>query len=108
LWFWCDADLKGAGFKDPILVAATDGVGTKLRASPLMEALTASALIWLPCASTIWSRQGAEPPFLDYFATGKLELTATRIINGTAKGQNCPVARADRWGNGGNAGMHRG
>ena len=50
--------------------------------------------------------QGAEPLFfLDYFATGKLELDqATRIINGIAKGCEAVRLRVDRWRDGGNAG----
>ncbi len=81
-------DLKGAGFADPVLVAATDGVGTKLRIAidtgnvdSLGIDLVAMCVNDLVC-------QGAEPLFfLDYFATGKLELDqATRIINGIAAG----------------------
>lgn len=81
-------DLKGAGYTDPVLVAATDGVGTKLRIaidtghfSTIGIDLVAMCVNDLVC-------QGAEPLFfLDYFATGKLELdSATDIITGIAKG----------------------
>ncbi|WP_163850490.1 phosphoribosylformylglycinamidine cyclo-ligase [Pseudooceanicola aestuarii] len=81
-------DLKGAGYEDPILVAATDGVGTKLRiaidtgnVSSIGVDLVAMCVNDLVC-------QGAEPLFfLDYFATGKLELdAATAIIEGIAAG----------------------
>jgi phosphoribosylformylglycinamidine cyclo-ligase len=47
------------------------------------------------CASTIWSRQGAEPLF-QIILTGKLELTATRIINGLPWARIVRL-RADRW-----------
>ena len=81
-------DLKGAGFTDPILVAATDGVGTKLRIAidtgiydTIGIDLVAMCVNDLVC-------QGAEPLFfLDYFATGKLDVeAATVIIDGIAEG----------------------
>ncbi len=81
-------DLKGAGYKDPILVAATDGVGTKLRiAIDTGNVDTIGIDLVAMCVNDLVC-QGAEPLFfLDYFATGKLELdAATRIINGIAAG----------------------
>ncbi len=81
-------DLKGAGYNDPILVAATDGVGTKLRiAIDTGNVDTIGIDLVAMCVNDLVC-QGAEPLFfLDYFATGKLELDeATRIINGIAKG----------------------
>ncbi len=81
-------DLKGAGFVDPVLVAATDGVGTKLRigietghVDTLGIDLVAMCVNDLVC-------QGAEPLFfLDYLATGKLDVDqAARIIEGIADG----------------------
>jgi phosphoribosylformylglycinamidine cyclo-ligase len=81
-------DLKDAGYVDPILVAATDGVGTKLRiAIDTGHVDTIGIDLVAMCVNDLVC-QGAEPLFfLDYFATGKLELDqATRIINGIAAG----------------------
>ncbi|MFU8883770.1 MAG: phosphoribosylformylglycinamidine cyclo-ligase [Rhodobacterales bacterium] len=81
-------DLKGAGYSDPILVAATDGVGTKLRiAIDTGHVDTIGIDLVAMCVNDLVC-QGAEPLFfLDYFATGKLELdSATRIIEGIAEG----------------------
>ncbi len=81
-------DLKGAGYEDPILVAATDGVGTKLRiAIDTGHVDTIGIDLVAMCVNDLVC-QGAEPLFfLDYFATGKLELeSATAIIEGIAKG----------------------
>ncbi|TGD65151.1 phosphoribosylformylglycinamidine cyclo-ligase [Tabrizicola sp. WMC-M-20] len=81
-------DLKGAGYTDPILVAATDGVGTKLRiAIDTGNVDTIGVDLVAMCVNDLVC-QGAEPLFfLDYFATGKLDLDqATRIITGIAAG----------------------
>ncbi len=81
-------DLKAAGYTDPVLVAATDGVGTKLRiAIDTGHVDTIGVDLVAMCVNDLVC-QGAEPLFfLDYFATGKLELDqATRIITGIAKG----------------------
>ncbi|EBA11843.1 phosphoribosylformylglycinamidine cyclo-ligase [Roseobacter sp. CCS2] len=81
-------DLKGAGYTDPVLVAATDGVGTKLRiAIDTGNVDTIGIDLVAMCVNDLVC-QGAEPLFfLDYFATGKLELDeATRIIEGIAVG----------------------
>ncbi|SEN28008.1 phosphoribosylformylglycinamidine cyclo-ligase [Loktanella fryxellensis] len=81
-------DLKAAGYTDPILVAATDGVGTKLRiAIDTGHVDTIGIDLVAMCVNDLVC-QGAEPLFfLDYFATGKLELdAATRIIEGIAAG----------------------
>jgi phosphoribosylformylglycinamidine cyclo-ligase len=81
-------DLKGAGYCDPILVAATDGVGTKLRiAIDTGHVDTIGIDLVAMCVNDLVC-QGAEPLFfLDYFATGKLDLDqAARIITGIAAG----------------------
>jgi phosphoribosylformylglycinamidine cyclo-ligase len=81
-------DLKDAGYVDPVLVAATDGVGTKLRiAIDTGNVDTIGIDLVAMCVNDLVC-QGAEPLFfLDYFATGKLDLdSATRIINGIAAG----------------------
>jgi phosphoribosylformylglycinamidine cyclo-ligase len=81
-------DLKGAGYTDPVLVAATDGVGTKLRiAIDTGNVDTIGVDLVAMCVNDLVC-QGAEPLFfLDYFATGKLDVDqATRIINGIAAG----------------------
>ncbi len=81
-------DLKAAGYADPVLVAATDGVGTKLRiAIDTGNVDTIGVDLVAMCVNDLVC-QGAEPLFLlDYFATGKLELDqATRIIEGIAAG----------------------
>jgi phosphoribosylformylglycinamidine cyclo-ligase len=81
-------DLKAAGYTDPVLVAATDGVGTKLRiAIDTGQVDTIGIDLVAMCVNDLVC-QGAEPLFfLDYFATGKLDVDeATRIINGIAAG----------------------
>ena len=81
-------DLKAAGFEDPVLVAATDGVGTKLRiAIDTGEVDTIGIDLVAMCVNDLVC-QGAEPLFfLDYFATGKLDVDqAARIIAGIAEG----------------------
>ncbi len=81
-------DLKGAGYVDPVLVAATDGVGTKLRiAIDTGNVDTIGIDLVAMCVNDLVC-QGAEPLFfLDYFATGKLDVSsAARIIEGIAEG----------------------
>jgi phosphoribosylformylglycinamidine cyclo-ligase len=87
-------DLKGAGFKDPVLVAANDGVGTKLKiAIETGQHRTVGIDLVAMCVNDLVV-QGAEPLFfLDYFATGALDVeTATDVVAGIADG--CKLAGA--------------
>ncbi len=81
-------DLKAAGFADPILVAANDGVGTKLRiAIEAGKHDTIGIDLVAMCVNDLVV-QGAEPLFfLDYFATGKLDPEqGAAIVAGIAEG----------------------
>ena len=85
-------DLKRAGFKDPILVAANDGVGTKLKiAIDTGRHATIGIDLVAMCVNDLVV-QGAEPLFfLDYFAVGKLSVPVARdVIAGIADG--CKLA----------------
>lgn len=81
-------DLKAAGFNDPILVAATDGVGTKLKVA-IESGIhnTVGIDLVAMCVNDLLA-QGAEPLFfLDYFATGKLEQQmGAAVVEGIAEG----------------------
>jgi len=81
-------DLKAAGFKDPVLVAGTDGVGTKLMIATQMDRHNTIGIDLVAMCANDLVVQGAEPLFfLDYFATGKLVVAAGRdIISGIAEG----------------------
>ena len=81
-------DLKAAGFIDPLLVSTTDGVGTKLKIA-IETGLhdTVGIDLVAMCVNDLLA-QGAEPlVFLDYFATGKLDVeSAARVVAGIAEG----------------------
>ncbi|MGI4957384.1 MAG: phosphoribosylformylglycinamidine cyclo-ligase [Janthinobacterium lividum] len=81
-------DLKAAGFLDPVLVSATDGVGTKLMlAIESGRHETVGIDLVAMCVNDLVV-QGAEPLFfLDYFATGKLAIEdAAKVVRGIAEG----------------------
>ncbi|MFC5384413.1 phosphoribosylformylglycinamidine cyclo-ligase [Aquamicrobium segne] len=81
-------DLKAAGFSDPVLVAANDGVGTKLKiAIEAGKHDTIGIDLVAMCVNDLIV-QGAEPLFfLDYLATGKLDPEqGAAIVGGIAKG----------------------
>ena len=81
-------DLKAAGFKDPILVAGTDGVGTKLKIAISTEQHSTVGIDLVAMCVNDLVVQGAEPLFfLDYYATGKLNVAAGKdIVAGIAEG----------------------
>lgn len=81
-------DLKGAGYVDPVLVAATDGVGTKLRIAIDTGIVDTIGIDLVAMCVNDLVCQGAEPLFfLDYFATGKLDVdSAATIVEGIAEG----------------------
>jgi phosphoribosylformylglycinamidine cyclo-ligase len=83
-------DMKAAGFKDPVLVASTDGVGTKLKVAietGLFGGIGKDLVAM--CVNDIVV-QGAQPLFfLDYYATGKLDVdAAAAVIEGIANACN--------------------
>jgi len=81
-------DLKAAGFKDPVLVAATDGVGTKVKIAIESGLHGAIGIDLVAMSVNDLVVQGAEPLFfLDYFACGKLDPeAAAAIVAGIAEG----------------------
>jgi phosphoribosylformylglycinamidine cyclo-ligase len=81
-------DLRAAGYADPILVAATDGVGTKLRIAINTGLLDGVGTDLVAMCVNDLVCQGAEPLFfLDYFATGQLSVeAAARVVEGIAAG----------------------
>ncbi|MSU89866.1 phosphoribosylformylglycinamidine cyclo-ligase [Rhodobacteraceae bacterium 2CG4] len=81
-------DPRAAGYVNPLLVAATDGVGTKLRLAIEAGRLSGVGIDLVAMCVNDLICQGAEPLFfLDYFATGKLSVDeAARVIEGIAEG----------------------
>jgi len=81
-------DLKAAGYLDPLLVTTTDGVGTKLKVAidTGRHGTVGIDLVGM-CVNDLLA-QGAEPlMFLDYFATGKLDVeAAAAVVAGIAEG----------------------
>lgn len=85
-------DLKAAGFRDPLLVAANDGVGTKVKLAIDHDRHDMIGVDLVAMCVNDLIVQGAEPLFfLDYFATGKLDTgIAERVVAGIAEG--CKLA----------------
>jgi phosphoribosylformylglycinamidine cyclo-ligase len=81
-------DLKAAGFKDPILISSTDGVGTKLKIAIDTGIHDSVGIDLVAMCVNDLVVQGGEPLFfLDYFATGHLSVAAGKaIISGIAEG----------------------
>ena len=81
-------DLRAAGYDDPLLVTTTDGVGTKLKVAieTGIHDTVGIDLVGM-CVNDLLA-QGAEPlMFLDYYATGKLDVdAATAVVAGIAEG----------------------
>jgi phosphoribosylaminoimidazole synthetase len=89
-------DLKAAGYDDPLLVTTTDGVGTKLKVAieTGIHSTVGIDLVGM-CVNDLLA-QGAEPlMFLDYYATGKLDVeAAAAVVAGIAEGcrqANCAL-----------------
>lgn len=81
-------DLKAAGFEDPLIVATTDGVGTKLKIAIETGRHDGVGVDLVAMCVNDLLAQGAEPLlFLDYYATGKLSVDdARRVVAGIAEG----------------------
>jgi len=81
-------DLKACGFRDPVLVAANDGVGTKLKLAIETGIHSGVGIDLVAMSVNDLVVQGAQPLFfLDYFATGKLDVDeAATVIAGIAEG----------------------
>ncbi|WP_089234218.1 phosphoribosylformylglycinamidine cyclo-ligase [Tropicimonas sediminicola] len=81
-------DLRAAGYDDPVLVAATDGVGTKLRIAIDTGVVEGVGIDLVAMCVNDLVCQGAEPLFfLDYFACGALDVErAAQVVEGIADG----------------------
>ncbi|MEK9678323.1 MAG: phosphoribosylformylglycinamidine cyclo-ligase [Rhodospirillaceae bacterium] len=81
-------DLKPLGYEDPMLIAATDGVGTKLMVAHAAGIHDTVGIDLVAMCVNDLVVQGAEPLFfLDYFATGKLDKgAAANVVSGIAEG----------------------
>ncbi|MEO3429665.1 phosphoribosylformylglycinamidine cyclo-ligase [Pelagibius sp. CAU 1746] len=81
-------DLKAAGYRDPLLVAANDGVGTKLKIAIAADRHDSVGIDLVAMCVNDLVVQGAEPLFfLDYYATGQLKVAAgTAVVEGIAEG----------------------
>lgn len=89
-------DLKAVGYKDPVLVSGTDGVGTKLKIAQAAGIHNTIGIDLVAMSINDLVVQGAEPLFfLDYFATSKLDLAiscevVTGVVNGCVE-SNCQL-----------------
>jgi phosphoribosylformylglycinamidine cyclo-ligase len=81
-------DLKAVDYKDPILISATDGVGTKLKIAQEFGIHNTIGIDLVAMCVNDLVVQGGEPLFfLDYFATGQLDISVTtEVVKGIAEG----------------------
>ncbi|MBK8907646.1 MAG: phosphoribosylformylglycinamidine cyclo-ligase [Rhodospirillales bacterium] len=89
-------DVRAAGYDDPLLVAATDGVGTKLKVASVVGRHDTIGIDLVAMCVNDLVVQGAEPLFfLDYFATGRLSVERARdVVSGIVEGcrlANCAL-----------------
>ena len=85
-------DLKAAGFKDPVLVAATDGVGTKLKIAAMMQKFDTVGIDLVAMSVNDCLCCGAQPlVFLDYLAMGKMD---ARVVEQVIEGMSRAAKKA--------------